>query len=339
MITAKKIAYPIQKPLRFYLIEYGREIKVPISYVDLTRYENSIALYNPRGKDTLWVTVFYRPDDMQHIYESLKKMYAILKANGDLSVIKHLTVDRIDMCLYGNTQPFRVRIVNSRNDNFDYFYIKKADASRVYGLELEHILSPNQISFFTNEDTLVEEHIVGIPGDQFIKEHLNDPFLNKIRLAKEFVKFNERCFIRLLGDMHSSNYVVEILPDFEDVHFRLRAIDFDQQSYDGRKKVYMPQYYKQNNAIIQIGMEVMTPESRIQYQKEERALMAMRLNSARYRIKELGDAVKKDLISTKENVENLRQELFTHYKDKEFLQCNSMGEMVKTSLKMLLKMV
>ena len=49
---------------------------------------------------------------------------------------QHLTVDRIDLCSFANSQPFRVRIVNRLSDNFDYFYIKRADASRVYGLEL-----------------------------------------------------------------------------------------------------------------------------------------------------------------------------------------------------------
>ncbi len=318
-------------------MEYGREINMPITYYDLTRYEHSIPLYDKHGKNTLWVTVFYAQSDMDHVYDCLKKMYAILKSNGDMTVIKHLTIDRIDLCLYGNTQPFRVRIVNSRNDNFDYFYIKKADASRIYGLELEHILSPNQISFFTFEDTLVEEHIIGIPGEQFIKEHLNDASLNKIRLAKEFVKFNERCFARLLGDMHSNNYVVEIIPDFEDVSYRFRAIDFDQQSYDGRKKVYMPQYYKQNNPIIKLGMEVMTPESRLQYQKEERTMMAARMQVSRYRIKELGDAVNKDQISTLEQVESLKTELAKHYKYNDFMNCKGMGDVVKTSLKMLLR--
>jgi hypothetical protein len=339
MITTKKIPYAIEKPLRYYLMEYGREIKMPISYMDLTRHVNAIPVYDKNGLDTLWLTVFYAQDDMKHIHESLKKMYAILRANGDLSVIRHLYIDRIDLCMYGNTQPFRVRIVNLKNDNFDYFYIKRADASRVYGLELEHILSPNQISYFTNDNTLIEEHIVGMPGDLFIREHLNDKGINKIRLAKEFVKFNERCFIRLLGDMHSCNYVVEIIPDFEDVHYRIRAIDFDQQCYDGRRKIYMPQFYKQNNLIIKMGMEVMTSESRIQYQKEERHMMAVRLQASRYRIKELGDAVMKDSIAPPAHVEQLKLELTQYYKEKEFLNCKGMGDIVKTSLKVLLKMV
>jgi hypothetical protein len=40
-------------------------------------------------------------------------------------------------------------------------------------LELEHILSPDKINFLVYEDTLVEEHIMGI-GDVFIKTLLDD---------------------------------------------------------------------------------------------------------------------------------------------------------------------
>ncbi|HXA02298.1 MAG TPA: hypothetical protein VNW99_09940 [Cytophagaceae bacterium] len=337
MISKKKIPFKIKKPLRKYLLSYLREFKMPLSYNDLTRFDNSIPLYDAKDIDTLWVTVFYPQDDMNHIYEGLKKIYAILKANGDMSVMRHLFIDRIDLCVYGNTKPFRVRIVNKINDNFDYFYIKNADASRIYGLELEHILSPNKINFYVDGDTLIEEHIVGIPGDMFIKTYLHDEHLNKIRLAKEFVKFNERCFVRLLGDMHSSNFVVEITPDFEEIHYRIRAIDFDQQSYEGKKLVYMPQYFKQNNPIIQMGLKVLTPESVQQYQKEERAMIATRIKGARYRIKELGEAVMQDEISMPENIEQLKKELAEHYHDNEFLACKSMGAIVRTSLRMILK--
>jgi hypothetical protein len=310
---------------------------MPLSYNDLTRYYNTIPLYDSNNKDTLWITVYYHQDDMNTIYEGLKKIYAILKASGDLSVMEHLFIDRIDLCIYGNTKPFRIRIVNKMNDNFDYFYVKIADSSRVYGLELEHVLSPNRINYFVDGDTLIEEHIVGIPGDMFIQQYLHDKKINKIRLAKEFVKFNERCFVRLLGDMHSSNFVIEMTPDFEEVHYRIRAIDFDQQSYEGRKIIYMPQYFTQNNPIIQVGLEVLTPESVIQYQKEERSMIAMRLKAAKYRIKELGDAVMQDEISLPEHIEKLKEELAFHYKDKEFLSCKNMGSIVRTSLRMLLK--
>ena len=332
IISKKKKIYPIQAGLKKYLSQSGRQADLPISYHDLQRYENSIPLIDKKNKDTLWETVIYSQDDMKSIHHQVKKIYALLKAEGDLSFIEHLFIDRIDLCIYGNTQPFRVRIVNRINDNFDYFYIKQADASRVYGLELEHLLSPNRISYHIRDATLIEEHIIGIPGDQFIRDYLKDGHLNEIRLSKEFVKFNERCFIRLLGDMHSSNFVVDITPDFEEVEYRIRAIDFDQQSYEGRKAIYLPQYFKQNNPLIEVGLKCLTPETVKQYQKEERSLIAARLKAGRETITLLLKTMAQDTLAPKENVISLRKDLAVHYKQDSFLKCESMGDLVRESL-------
>ncbi|MDX1906234.1 MAG: hypothetical protein SF053_04310 [Bacteroidia bacterium] len=338
-ITQKKIVFEIDKGLRRYLKAYGREMLLPVRYSDLQRYVDGIALYDKKGRDTLWISVLYGQDDLQHFNQSLRHIYAILKANGDLSAMEHLYVDRIDLCLYGNTQPFRVRIVNKINDNFDYFYIKNADASRVYGLELEHLLSPNRISYLVDRDTLIEEHIAGIPGEEFIRHYiLPGRIENEIRLAKEFVKFNERCFVRLLGDMHSSNYVIEIMPDFEDVHYRIRAIDFDQQSYEARKSIYQPQYFKQNMPIIDIGLRHMTPETVRQYQKEERAMIARRI---RYSSRQIGDLMKfmvRTPLSKESHISQLRDELAWHHQDTRFLHCTTMGEIVRASLELLIEL-
>jgi len=336
VISKKKTPYPISPGLRAYLRHNGREAKLPIAYTDLLRYDNSLPLLDKNDHDTLWETVIYAQDDMKSIHDSVKMIYAQLKADGDLSVMEHLFIDRIDLCIYGNTQPFRVRVVNRINDNFDYFYIKHADASRIYGLELEHLLSPNRISYLVLGSTLIEEHIIGIPGDQFIKTYLNDQHLNEIRLAKEFVKFNERCFIRLLGDMHSSNFVVDITPDFEDVVYRIRAIDFDQQSYDGRKSIYLPQYFKQNNPLIEIGLRCMTPETVKQYQKEERSLIANRLKAGSEMINELLECMEKDKLAPPGNVVNLARELADHYGKRSFLKCETMGALVRESLQTVL---
>ncbi|HLW18943.1 MAG TPA: hypothetical protein VKX33_01395 [Cyclobacteriaceae bacterium] len=332
LISKKKIIYPISEWLRKYLIKYGREVDIPIHYKELLRYTNSIALYDYKGNDTLWETVFYDEGDRAEIHYNIKKIYAILKADGDMSVMEHLYVDRVDLCTYGNTQPFRIRIVNRINDNFDYFYIKNADASRVYGLELEHLLSPNRISYLVYKNSLIEEHIAGIPGEQFMKLQIHDPLLNPIRLAKEFVKFNERCFVRLLGDMHSSNFVIDVTPDFEDTHFRIRAIDFDQQSYEGKKSIYLPQYFKQNNALIQLGVKHITTESMVQYQREERALIASRLKSSAMEITDLLKSMEMDTVSTAQNIASLKSDLANHYKNKSFLQCKNMGEVLRLSL-------
>ena len=337
IISKKKIPYPVSLGLRRYLSKYQRNTRVNIEYKDLLRYENSFPLYDKNGEDTLWETVMYSQSDMESIHQNLKKIYAVIKADGDMSVMDHLVVNRVDICQYGNTKPFRVRIVNMINDNFDYFYIKHADASRIYGLELEELLSPNRISFVVHNDTLIEEHIVGVPADQFIKENLKTQQINETRLAKEFIKFNERCFVRLLGDMHSSNFVVNMIPDFEEVSYRLRAIDFDQQSYEGRKNVYLPQYFKQNNPLIAIGLKNMTPKTTRQYQKEERSMIANRLRISRHRIADLLRAMTSDEIAPMPHVESLRSELAGYYEEPKFLTCKNMGEVLKVSLWMLIK--
>ncbi|MGB3468362.1 MAG: hypothetical protein WBA74_23965 [Cyclobacteriaceae bacterium] len=337
LIKNKKLPYPISNKLREYLIKFDRECELPVSYEDLLRYDNAIPLYDKNGNDTLWLTIFYPQLELIQIYNDLKKVYALLKADGDMEVIEHLSINRVDLCVYGNTQPLRIRIVNQLNDNFDYFYIKKADASRIYGLELEDLLSPNRISYLVHKDTLIEEHIVGIPGDQFIKENLKKDDINQIRLAKEFVKFNERCFVRLLGDMHSSNFIVDVTPDFEEVSYRIRAIDFDQQSYEGRKAIYLPQYFKQNNPLIQIGIKNLTRATVRQYQREERTLIGKRLKVARHRIKNLTDTMAEDRISKDAHVRTLKKELAEFYEEPDFLRCNNMGEVLKMSLLMLIK--
>ena len=335
LITKKKKIYPVNEELQGYLTENRREINLPVTYTDLKHFSGGIAIRDKKGRDTLWEAALYAQNDLVHIHEGLKQIYSILKSGGDASVHTHLHVERIDYCTFGNSNPFRIKIVNDFNDNYDYFYIKQADASRIYGLELEHILSPARINYFVDDRTLVEEHIAGIPGDQFIQSYLDNPEFNKVRVAKEFVKFNERCFVRLLGDMRSYNYVFDITPDFEEVQFRIRPIDFDQQSYEGRRTLYLPQFFKENVELVQLTLKLLTPETIRQYQKEERTLIARRSISSHFRLNQLIDVMWRDTISQVEKVKQLSKELAEHYKNEAFTSCHSMGELVKTSLRIL----
>jgi hypothetical protein len=301
------------------------------------RFTFSIPLKDKKGNDTLWESITYDMREWSFLREGLVKMYAILKTEGDLTFTKHLDVARIDYCSFGNSNPFRIRIVNKFNDNYDHYYVKIADASRIYGLELEHILSPNRITYYTYQNSLVEEHIPGIPGDVFISTYLNDPITNKIRFAKEFVKFNERCFVRLLGDMRSYNFVIDITPDIEDFQYRIRAIDFDQQSYEGRKNLYIPQYFKENKELVELCMKWLNKDSIEQYQTEERTIMAFRVASSRFRLMELLNIMARDRISTPEKLQQLKTELGEYFQSSAFLKCNSMGQLVKRQLKQTLQ--
>jgi len=330
--TIRKPSIPICDSLRRYLANFNREHKLPIRYSQLERFQSGAPLYDSNGEDSLWETLIYEPFIMKQLADGLKRVYAILKAGGDESVMEHLYVDRVDYCIFGNSKPFRIRIVNSRNDNQDYFYVKKADASRVYGLELEHLLSPNRMYFLTDGDTLVEEHVVGLPGDVFIEDWMESRRLKPIRIAKELIKFNERCFLRLLGDMRPYNFIVDITPDFEDTQIRIRSMDFDQQSYDGRKNFYLPQFFKENNPLVEFCTRHIDPKTALQYQREEHALISRRMDAISLRLRALLECMAKDNLAPAQNVQRLSAELAEHYKSERFLGCLSMGDLVRQSL-------
>lgn len=81
----------------------------------------------------------------------------------------------------------------------------------------------------------------------------------------------------------------------------------------------------------------MTPETVHQYQVEERTLMAKRIGAARHMIKDLLDVMKHDTISTEEKITRLKNELTDFYKNESFRKARSMGELVKMSLKEMIR--
>lgn len=337
-ISKKKPSYPIQPFFDQYLSNYNRNVLIPVFYQDLLRFSGGIEVLDENDEDTLWIRVFYPEHERLHIDKDLKKVYSLLHGDGSDTSVPFLNIDAVDYCTFGNSKPFRIKVRNVLNDNYTYMYIKKADASRVYGLELEHLLSPNRINFLVYNDTLIEDHISGIPGDTFIEEGINSysPRTQK-QIAKEYVKFNERCIIRLLGDMRSYNYVIVPTHDFDQVRYRIRAIDFDQQCYEGRLKVYMPQFLKENNEYIKMVQNNLRPESIEQYQQEERSTIAKRILLGKKRIRELLDCMLKDQISSEDKVRQLKRDLFTHTKHKAFLKCTSMGQILETGFRFVVK--
>lgn len=330
----KKPTYPINHFLFDYLERFDRISKVAISYDDLLRFSGSINVYDKDEKDTLWARVFYSEYERNEIDLNLKKIYSLLHSDGNLDIIKFLNVDAIDYCTFGNSKPFRIKVRNVLNDNYVHFYIKKADASRIYGLELEHILSPDKINFLVYQDTLIEEHIIGIPGDVFMETLLDScSEMEKAQIAKEFVKFNERCMIRLLGDMRAYNYVIVPIHDFDQVVYRIRPIDFDQQCYEGNFKIYRPQFFKENGPMIKLIKEKLQESSIEQYKHEERAALAKRIISAETRIQKILRIMANDTIAPDEHINQLKLELFRYTNDLNFKNASSMGFVLSAAFK------
>lgn len=331
-IRYKKPIYPVKEQLTEYLERHARYDDIPVEYSDLLRYSEQIPKLDADGNPTLWNSVMFHHSEIDEIYQNLVDLYQILIADG--SHIDYLKVDGVDFCVYGNSQPFRIKILNQINDNYDYYYIKKADASRVYGLELEHLLSPNKINFIYHNNTLVEEHIIGIPGDDFIERlEVFGQMHDEVRLGKEFVKFNERCFVRLLGDMRSYNFVVVVNQDFDKVQYRIRSIDFDQQCFEGRHRIYLPQFYKENLAYVQLTQGNMSLETAGQYVNEEQALLRKRYKLAEEQIHDLITVMKADQISKPRHIAQLKRELAKFHKNPRFMQCTTMGDVLEENIR------
>ena len=338
LMSKKKPSFQISKTLDKYLNNYKRKIEIPIFYEDLKRFAGSVSVYNEKNIDTLWVRVFFSDSERKEIDLNLKKVYNLLHSDGNEDNIKFLNVDAIDYCTFGNSKPFRIKVRNILNDNFTYFYVKKADASRIYGLELEHVLSPYNLNFLVFQNTLIEEHITGVPGDEFYENFLpkcND--MEKAQIAKEFVKFNERCMIRLLGDMRSYNYVIIPTHDFDKVVYKIRPIDFDQQCFEGNLQVYRPQFFKENNEIMNIIKEKLEINSVNQYKIEERSILAKRILSSLDRSKEIIKCMIEDKISEDNKINLLSRQIYELTSDKNFKKAKGMGEIMKASFDYILR--
>ena len=336
MISRRKEKYPVSPSLMQYLHHFGRRADIPVVYDDLLRFTASMPYENPSGQETLWLTVASEPSVMAELQPKLTRLYAMLKIGGDLSRTEHLAVERVDFGDFGNSRPFRIRIINRFNGNTDHYYVKYADASRIYGLELEHLLSPFRINYLVRENTLIEEHIAGIPGDNFIGTYLEREDVNKVRIAKEFVKFAERCYLRLLGDMRAVNYVVDITPDFEEVQYRVRPIDFDQQCYEKRLEVYRPHLFPDNKPVDDLVREHLNVPTIVQYRQEERSQTARRIQAESRRYTALLSTMRKTPIAPQDHVEQLATELDAYHECKDFTGAASMADLVVRHLQRLL---
>jgi hypothetical protein len=137
--------------------------------------------------------------------------------------------------------------------------------------------------------------------------------------------------------MRPYNFVVDITPDFENIQYRIRAIDFDQQCYEGRKNLYLPQFFKENLPFVETVIHCLNKESVLQYQAEERSRLVFRVVTERYRLKELLDVMQTEELSKPEKIGQLKVELANHFKQTVFLKAETMGQILKIQLKQTLR--
>jgi hypothetical protein len=132
---------------------------------------------------------------------------------------------------------------------------------------------------------------------------------------------------------------VVITPDFEGAQIRVRAMDFDQQSYEGRLNLYRPQFFKDNTPLALFCAKHLRIETARQYQREEQVLILQRAAIIEERLAHLLGAMAADPISPPEHVRQLRESLAEHYKRSEYLSCESMGALVRENLESIRRLV
>ncbi|MEO5888994.1 MAG: hypothetical protein ABIQ31_02020 [Ferruginibacter sp.] len=341
----QKDIFPVNDAFRKYLRYYGRDVELPAQYSDLVNYSYADSLRDKKGKWTHWENAVYEPHQLENLKKTLIATYLILKKKPLTAAnTGRFDIRRIDFCDYGNSIPFRIKIDEKDSERSDFFYIKQADASRIYGLELEHLLTNNPINFLHYQNTLVEEHIAGMPGDVFLEQQRDWTVSEKTSIAKAFVRFNESCFVRLLGDMRSYNFVVNTVPQTSaldkpagEVHYSIRAIDFDQQCYEGRKILYFPQFYKENAGYVEMVLENLAAGEIEKSQEIEFATMAAKIIAYRRQLMELVNSMVNDDISENYKIRILRNELNEHFNTDRFTSCKTMGAIVKQQLKQVLQ--
>ena len=112
MIAQRKVRYPVSDELRGYLQQFDRQREIPILYDDLTRFSGAVPYEDPRGRETLWLTVMYPQEVFAELRPRLIAIYTELKLGRHAEQHGHLAVDRIDYGDFGNSRPFGIRVTN-----------------------------------------------------------------------------------------------------------------------------------------------------------------------------------------------------------------------------------
>ena len=258
----QKPIIPLSPEVEDYLTAVGRYQAFPVAYTDLLHYRFTDAVRDEAGKLTHWERLSFTPEYASALYprllDSIRLLEPEIALNGSIGVI--------DICEYGNSNPFRIQL-RLANGADRWYFLKQADCSRLLGLELAHLLGTQPASYLAHEQTVLEAAIEGMPGDQFLRQRVPGADQSeKTALARAFVRFCQQAYGCLLGDMRHYNFVVRtgtVVP-------QLLPIDFDQQLHEGFPSFYSPQYFRENLGWVELVESMLTADQILAVEEEER---------------------------------------------------------------------
>ena len=96
--------------------------------------------------------------------------------------------------------------------------------------------------------------------------------------------------------------------------------------------MYRPQFFPENQKMIELIKTYLKKDSVDQSKREERSLIAKRALGSEEQIKRLLSAAITDTLSTDVHVNALKNQIFELTKDSAFIQANSMGAILSAAL-------
>ncbi len=203
--------------------------------------------------DESYITPLIIPEEIIDEKSSIIKRVASHLWGGNDKVeklFKELEIKSIEEMSYADTKPLRIRL-NFSDKLEEVFYAKKFDERRLFGLELENLLSQYKYNYSASGGGIYEEEIKGVEAIEIAENTRKE----RIYL-EELVKLDYRSFVMLLGDMHNQNYLISRIDYKNDKEYCARPIDFDKLFEVGElRNGFVLSLNQRKTAISKMGWE------------------------------------------------------------------------------------
>jgi cell division protein FtsL len=94
----------------------------------------------------------------------------------------------------------------------------------------------------------------------------------------------------------------------------------------------LPQFFKENNVLVKLSLEMLNERSINQYQIEERSRLVRRIKHSQKILEDLFKTMEKETLSKPEKIIQLAKELSIHHNDDGFKDCKNMIEILRLNL-------
>jgi len=252
-----------------------------------------------------------------------------------MTQLEIVSIERID---YADKKPLRFN-VQFPGKVRRFFFAKpfnSEDVGRIFGLELEHLLSPYKFDYSVGGQAIYEDGIEGMEARDFL-------FASGIKTAsdpaflEELVRLDYRCQTMLVGDMHSYNYLVTAIRDANGSSFKIRAIDFDQLfsvRYDINRRDLDTSVFREPQVPKKEAIKILGKERYNSIVSLERECMRKRFIESQSRICDLTKIIGYSEHCNKD-FEKLAKQLALFHKDNAFLdesKVSNAGELLRLHL-------